>query len=399
MRVAITHPRYTATGGVERYVWDLVRRLLDVGHEVHYFCHFWDEHADPRVILHMIPNPWKQIRFMKVWSYERWLTRHVSTRDFDIVHGFSKSSSQDIYTDGSGCLRDYQKYSIDHATPSNLVRKLRRASLHQRQVLAIEKRRFTSGNFHRIITMSDLAGDQIRHCYGLNGAELITVYNGIDMQRFNPRNRRAKAAKMRGQIGLPEGAFVALCVANDYRRKGVPTLIEAARIVKQRGGLPNGRLLQIVVVGKDRRRREREFAALASDRGVGDLVRLFGPQEAIDRWHALAELFVLPSHFDAFGNVVLEALASGVPVLVSRKAGAAEVIEPGRTGWIMEDPEDATLVADRILELAANREMREQMGKAACASAEAYSWDGHFAKVLEIYDEVRAEKQRSLAAG
>ena len=79
--------------------------------------------------------------------------------------------------------------------------------------------------------------------------------------------------------------------------------------------------------------------------------------------------------------------------------GAADVIEPGTTGWIMEDPDDAAFVADRILDLAANREMREQMGKAARSSAESYSWDGHFAKILEIYEEVRAEKQRSLAAG
>ena len=399
MRVAITHTRYTATGGVERYVWDLVRRLLDAGHEVHCFCHFWGEHADPRVILHKIPNPWKQIRFMKVWSFDRWLTRHVSPRDFDIVHGFSKSSYQDIYTDGSGCLVDYQEYSIDHTSASILARKLRRASLHQRQVLAIEKRRFTPGNFYRIVTMSDLAGNQIKRRYGLNGNDLVTVYNGIDVWRFDPQARHAKAAEIRGQIDLPEDAFLVLCVGNDYRRKGVPTLIEAARIVKQRGGLPNARPLRIAVVGKDRRQREREFAALASDRGVDDVVKLYGPQDAVDRWYALADLFALPSHFDAFGNVVLEALASGVPALVSRKAGAAEVIEPGTTGWIMEDPDDAAFVADRILDLAANREMREQMGKAARSSAESYSWDGHFAKILEIYEEVRAEKQRSLAAG
>src|SRR5690606_1121071 len=87
------------------------------------------------------------------------------------------------------CLEDYQAYSIDEAGGGALQRRLRRASLHQRQVLAIEKRRFARGNFRRVVTMSDLAAEQIRRRYGLSEREVVTIYNGIDIERFHPRNR------------------------------------------------------------------------------------------------------------------------------------------------------------------------------------------------------------------
>jgi UDP-glucose:(heptosyl)LPS alpha-1,3-glucosyltransferase len=397
MKVAITHTRYTAHGGVERYAWDLVKRLLDGGHEVHFFAHFWDEQRDPRVHLHRIPNPWKQIRFMKVWSFDRWLTRHVRPEEWDVVHGFSKSSLQDIYTDGSGCLADYQGYSIDQAGGGAWQRRLRRASLHQRQVLAIEQRRFTRGNFRRIVTMSDLAGEQIRRRYGLGTDEVVTIYNGIDTARFHPGLREQWRAEYFSRLVIPPDAFVVVCVGNDYRRKGVPTLIEAARILKERG-LPGRRRLRICVVGKERPRREKALSRLARQKGVWDLIKFYGTTDAVERWHGLADLFVLPTRFDAFGNVILESMAAGVPTLVSSRAGAAEVVLPGKTGWVLPDPGDAQEIAERIIELAGDEERRQAMGRAARTAAEGYSWDRHFQRMLALYQEVAAEKRRSEVA-
>jgi UDP-glucose:(heptosyl)LPS alpha-1,3-glucosyltransferase len=397
MRVAITHTRYCFKGGVERYVYDLVKRLLDAGHEVHYFCHFWDDQVDPRVKLRRIPNRWKQIRFMKVWSFDRWLSQRVKREDFDVVHGFSKSSFQDVYTDGSGCLLDYQGYSIDEAGGGSLKKALKRRSLHQKHVLAIEKRRFTRGNFNRVVVMSDLVGRQIKERYGLNDDEVTTIYNGIDIERFHPRNRDTWRDAFRERIVIQKNAFVALCIGNDYRRKGVAALIEAARIVKQRG-LPGGRPLRVAIAGHCDARYERELSELAKAKGVWDEVKFYGIQDHPDRWHAIADLFVLPTRFDAFGNVVLEAMASGVPTLVSDKAGAAEVIVEGETGWRLGDPDDANAIADRIIELAADEDLGRRMGEAAREAAEGYSWDLHFERMLALYEQVSALK-RTHAAG
>lgn len=395
MRVAITHTRYLAKGGVERYAWDLVKRLLDAGHEVHYFCHFWDDRADPRVHLHRIPNPWKQIRFMKVWSFDRWLNRRVRREDWDVVHGFSKSSYQDIYTDGSGSVFDYQGYSIEQAGGGELARKLRRASLHQRTIQAIEKRRFTRGNFARVIAMSELAAEQIRRRYALTAEEVVTIYNGIDTERFHPANRERWRAEYRERTNTDPDAFVVLCVANDYRRKGVPTLIEAARRIKEQGGLPGGRQLRIAVIGKERRSREQKLIEECKASGVLRNVKFYGPQDLVERWFGTADLLALPSHFDAFGNVVLEALATGVPALVSRQAGAAEVIRPGENGFVLDDPTDAGPVVEHLMRLAGDAGELARLGQGARATAEHYSWDRHFEQVLRLYEEVAESKRRA----
>jgi glycosyltransferase involved in cell wall biosynthesis len=278
MRVAITHTRYCAKGGVERYIWDLVKRLCDAGHEVHYFCHFTDGQGDPRVKVHKIPNRWKPIRFMKVWSFDRWLTRHVRRDEWDVIHGFSKSSFQDIYTDGSGCLLDYQAHSIDEKPEGDLKKAMRRASLHQRQVLAIEERRFTRGNFSKIVTMSDLVAKQIKQRYGLSDDEVVTIYNGIDIERFVPSHRAAYGATYRERIVAAPDCFVVLCIGNDYRRKGIPTLIEAARLLKSRGGLPGGRPFRFAIVGKERYQVENEMSAICKKVGVYGEVKFYGPR-------------------------------------------------------------------------------------------------------------------------
>lgn len=399
MRVAITHTRYTNQGGVERYIWDLVKRLLEAGHEVHFFCHFHDANVDPRVHVHRVPNRWKHIRFMKVWSYDRWVTNHVRRADWDVVHGFSKSSEQDIYTDGSGCLLDYQEYSIAEKHGTGLAAALRRASLHQKQVLAVEERRFTRGNFAKIVTMSDLAAKQIKQRYGLSDDEVVTIYNGIDIARFHPGLRAQHSAAYRERIAVSPGCFLVLCIGNDYIRKGVPTLIEAARLIKEQGGLPGGRPLRIAVIGKEKQKVEQRLSEECKAKGVYDQVKLYGPSDLVERWMGAADVFALPSRFDAFGNVVLEAMAAAVPVVVSARAGAAEVVEEGTTGFVLQDPDDAATLARHLVALAGDEARRAAMGTAARAAAERYSWDQHFTKMLALYEQVAAAKKAPKTAG
>lgn len=394
MKIAITHTRYTRIGGVEGYIRDLVARLLDAGHEVHYFCQWWDKDADPRIKFHKVPNPWKPIRFLKVRGYDRAVTRMAKLDDFDIVHGFSKSSIQDVYTDGSGTLEDYQTYSLE-ATSSPLGRALKKISPHQREVAAIERRRFTRGNFRKIIAMSKLAADQIRGRYGLSGDEVEVIYNGIDLARFKPQ-RDAAADEFRHQLGVKPGELVCLLVGNDYRRKGVETVIDAASILAHDASFT--RRFRFAVVGKERHAREQELIRKSKDLGVQELVKLHGPMPRIERFFSAADVFVLPTRFDIFGQVVLEAMASGVPPIVSKTAGAAECVKDGVTGFVLDDPRDAKALADRVRRLAEDPALLAKMREEAVKAAQQYSWDRHFQRVLEIYEDVARAKKRQAVA-
>lgn len=399
MKVAITHTRYSYVGGVEKYIYSLVQRLLDSGHEVHYFCHFWEDGADPRIHFHKIPNPFKAFRYLKVWSFNRWSEEAVKAADFDIVHGFTKTAHQDIYTDGSGCLLDYQEYSINEGESSALLQAVKRLSPHQRLVEGLEAERFKRGSFRRIVTMSRFAQEQILRRYRLDKSEVEVVYNGIDLAQFDLARRPAMRAEMRKRLNYSDDDVVALIVANDYRRKGLITLLEAARQIKDAGGLPDGRQLRVAIVGKERKAREKELYAQALALGLHHHARFFGPQRDIAEWHALSDVHVLPTRFDIFGNVVLEAMAMAVPTIVSRMAGAAEVVVPGQTGYVLQNPKDPEELAQLLLKTCgAGADALSRMGEAAHREAQRYSWELHFKRMMEIYESVCAEKTLSKGA-
>ncbi len=393
MRVAITHTRYTDFGGVERTIASLVGRLLDGGHEVHYFCHFVDGEPPDGLNVHIIPNPLKPIRVLKVLSFDRWTERAIEAEGpFDLVHGWSKTSRQDLYTDGSGCLRDYQEYSIGRRG-NPVVRSLMRLSPHQRAVESIERKRFTQPGV-KVITMSRLVRDQILRRYGLPEDDVEVLYNGIEHGRFHADDKDRHRAEVRAELGLDPGAQVVLFLANDYDRKGLDTLLTAFARLATEGALPDA--ARIVVGGRERPRRETRFRELAAKLGVGERVSWIGPRRDPERLFAAADVFAVPTRFDAFGNVVLEAMASATPPIVSTAAGAVEVIDDGKTGVVLDDPDDAEELAGHIRTVL-DPERGRAMGVAAADAAKAYTWDRYFDRTLAIYDEV-AERKRAAAA-
>ena len=105
MRVAFTHPRASDVGGVERQAHSVALGLLEQGHEVHFFCQRSDSSVDPRIRIHHVPEPVRFLRATKVWLFDVSCRRAVEREGpFDVVHGFGKTSRQDVYYDGSGCL-------------------------------------------------------------------------------------------------------------------------------------------------------------------------------------------------------------------------------------------------------------------------------------------------------
>ena len=380
MRVAITHTRFQEVGGVERYIYAFCQRLIARGHEIHYFCHFWDE-APEGIQFHKIPYIFKPLRWAKVLAFDR-LTQRAIARlgPFDIIHGFTKTSRQDIYTDGSGCLEDFQAYSLGKGAMRHFWGRM---SLHQQAVLSIQRARFTRGNFKRIITVSQLVQSQICKRYGLTAQEVEVVYNGIDLERFHPRNILRHRTAVRRELELDDDVPVVLFVANDYERKGLGTLLRA---------LSRLRDAVCLVVGKERPHRQSRFVKMATALGVRGRVHFLGVRPDVDRFFAASDLCCLPTYFDAFGMVILEAMATGIPAIVSAKAGAAEIIVRDETGAVLPDPDnDEALV--QLMRPFMDLAYARKAGHRARKECQRFSWDSHFNRILEIYDEVSASRK------
>ena len=124
MRVALLHPRAALIGGVERQIHDLGVRLADAGHEVHWICATRDARVDARIRCHPRASSRRACCApLRVGLFDR-LARRALARlgPFDVVHGFGKTSQQDVYRDGSGCLADFQAYALESRGPAWLAR-------------------------------------------------------------------------------------------------------------------------------------------------------------------------------------------------------------------------------------------------------------------------------------
>ena len=381
MRIALTHPHASDVGGVERQAHSVAQALLDAGHEVHFFCQRADTSIDQRIAVHRISNPLRPVRSFKVWWFDSACERAVAAAGpFDLVHGFGKTSRQDVYFDGSGCLADFQSWSIDGAIASPWRRRLRRASPHQRVVARIERARYASGNYRRVLAISELVRQQILDRYGLPPHDVERLYPGVDLDRFAPDP--AARQRTRRALGLGDEVPLLAFLGSDYRRKGIDTLFAAL------AKLPGAHAF---VIGGERAARRARYEADARAAGIAGRVHWLGVQTDPQRWLAAADLMLFPTRFDAFGSAVLEALACGVPALASRRAGAAELLAEGKTGSVLDaldDGEAWAAAARPFLHPARRAELRAL----ARESAECHPWSHHTQRVLEVYRELVSDR-------
>jgi UDP-glucose:(heptosyl)LPS alpha-1,3-glucosyltransferase len=386
MRVALSHHKLCPRGGIEGYVWALARRLAAAGHDVHAFVHARPAAAPDGVRVHCLGRP-PLPRALDVLHFALASHRAIARESFDVVHGFSYGYHQDVYTEGSGAYRDFLARTLPlRSGPSRF---LRRHGLARRALEWIEAQRYGPRGARRVLAMSALSRGSIVARYPEAAAASEVLYVGVDRERFAAERLAPHRARIRELAGVRPEERVLLFVGSDYRRKGLGTLLRALAILR-RGGAP----ARAIVVGRERPRRLAAFRAQARALGVEGAVFFAGMQADVAPFFAAADLFVFPSHFDAFGLVILEAMAAGLPVIASARAGASECVRAGETGEVFADPDDAEAVA-AIVARSLAEDVRRRQGEAARREAARYSWEEHLARLVEVYGEVAAERREA----
>src|SRR2546427_293126 len=187
-----------------------------------------------------------------------------------------------------------------------------------------------------------------------------------------PRVPREYRRAARAEIGVAADAWTLLFVGSGFERKGLATAVDALAVLSDRSS-------RLIVVGKGSIRSFRDRAVRL---GVDGRITWLGPRPDIERWYAAADVVVLPSRYEPFGNVHLEALASGVPVVASAAAGGAEAIVDGGSGAVV-DPRDAGAVATALGRL---RERNPaELAEAARRAAEPFTFAAQVAGFAGIY--------------
>jgi UDP-glucose:(heptosyl)LPS alpha-1,3-glucosyltransferase len=215
-----------------------------------------------------------------------------------------------------------------------------------------------------VLAVSVLSRQEILTTYPQLRPEAIAVLHyGVDVACFHPARRPRDGAAVRSELGVGREQPVVLLVGSGFRRKGVDTLLQ----VWEREP-PSGAAL--VIVGNDQHLAARQRQA----RALRGPVVFTGPRADVERFYAAADLFALPSLYEGCPVAILEALASGVPVVTSRSTGAPELLTGALADLLVDDPRDAAAVAARLAWGLAS-ERREALGRAARAAGEAASLD------------------------
>ena len=370
MKIALVCTKFSpAYGGLEKYTLFLARALRDAGHAVHLFANRWE--AETGLHFHHVPRiPF--VSPLKNLSFAYWANRRLAPIAFDVIHSMERIFYQDIFraSDGINPVQMRQKY------PRPLVRKFKAAG-PRRQVLSyLERRIFAARGCRYVMTNSELVKGHIVAHYAVDPAKIVVIYNGVDTQTFNPGVRSRFRAQVRAAWGVSDRERIVLFVANDFKRKGLQSLLEALRLTAD----PH---LRLIVVGRDDPKPYRRWARR---HGLGRRVLFVGPHKAAEQCYGAADIFALPTIEDAFANVCLEAMACALPVITTPSNGAAELIEEGLNGFVVECGRAPELA--RRLQLTASAQQCRHMGQNAAQTARRYTLDNHLREVMRLYRRV-----------
>jgi UDP-glucose:(heptosyl)LPS alpha-1,3-glucosyltransferase len=366
LRIALVIERFEPRGGgVEGVAWNVAHGLAAAGDSVRVLARRAETPASPAIQVERIaaPDAWQPLR---VALFSARSGRAARAAGCDVVHSFARTRHQDVYRAGGGSHASYMERAYGRAGA-----RLRRLTPRHAILLAIEERVFTDPR-QTIQCNSEMVRGELRSRYGIAPERLALVWNGVDLERFSPRRRAAERERVRAELGAPTEAPVWLLVGSELRRKGLDTALAALA-----AGGP--RDAELWVCGRDR---GQGWRALAERCGVAPRTRFLGPRADLERIYAAADALLLPTRYDAFANVCLEAAAAGLPVVTSGANGAAGFLGDG--ALVVDDPEDAAGFA-KALDALGDRAARERIGAAAHARAAERSWARHVADLRALY--------------
>lgn len=386
-RIAVVSPFLDKQHGTERCVAEQLERLAS-DYEFHVYSTRIADVDMRGITWHRIPpirgpHLAKYIWFFGANHVSRWTRRVLGKVEDDL-----------IYSPGINCMdadlisvhvifsRFYQSVRESLSFRKNVPRfwfRLLHRRLLYRLFISLEQHVYTRQDLP-LITISDKAREDLRTLYGRE-RNVFAVYYGVDRLKFNIEVRDRLRIAARTSLGYSERDFVVLLIGNDWNNKGLRCLLEAVRILDQ----PR---LKISVVGTDDPTPYRFLLE-----GLASQTAFYPPRPDPEWYYAAADLYVGPSREDAFALPPLEAMACGVPAIVSRQAGVSELVTHGEDGYILEEPERPEELAPLIAGLYEDEELRECMGRGAAETAHQYTWERNAAQLNSVFQQLLDRKR------
>lgn len=367
--------RFNYEGGIERASYELALRMSD---RIDLTLVATDVHPRPEPPLRWLPVEARSSPgFIVPVTYSAAATRALAGESFDIVHnqGGCATRQQDVITAHS-CHRAWWEMKFRNGEALRAI-----ANPFHHAVLRVEQRNYRPDRFRRATAVSPTVARELTEFYGVDPERITVIPNAVDVTRFHPTDAAARRARIRSLHGFADGDVVLLFVGKEFRRKGLRFIVDAL------AGLPPA--VKLLVVGGDD---AEPFRAQASRLGVGDRVVFAGHSPAVEDYFQAGDIFVFPTAYEPFGLVLLEAAASGLPLVTANLGVAEEFIVEGENGAIIE--RDGASIARVVRPLADDRDLRRRMGERAKQDAAGYtSWESVADQTIALYERVVEEKR------
>lgn len=376
MKIALVTKQVSySLGGAEMVSVNLSKKLSGSGHNVHIFTSYSETEIEGTHIHRIKTIKW--LSPLRLISFQKKIKNILKSENFDLVYSLCQVYPVDIYRVGDGIHQHWMKVQY----PNIILRWTKYlTSLVHPVMVSLENRIFAEGNCRFFITNSGLIKSQVIEYFQIPEKRIKVIYNGVDRTMFNPdAQKQRKAMREKYRIG---DELVLLFMANNWERKGLSTIIEAI----PKTGIDR---IRLVIVGRGR---DSRYIHLAKNKRINpDNLIFTGRVKDVEKYYGMADIFILPSRYEPFSNVCLEAMACGMPVITTKTNGASELINTGENGFVLEDWKDSDGLANFIMELN-DGNIRKQMGGNAAMTAENYTWERHIEETNRVFDLVTVSK-------
>ena len=384
MKIVLVSTHATGEGGVPHYVASLARSLAK-GHEVTVYSSRFESFDGTGVRHRKIRTIGSggnifDLSFLVVSTLTTWGHRVKRRDEFDIIHSHVGSPFfSDVFTihfwEQDAIAR--MKTATKDMPRDSLVRRLR-----SRLMARLASALLAGSNSRTWIVLSAAMNTGIIRDHPVPPESIFVIPNGVDSSRYSPDNVARYRDEVRDQLSLAPDGQVVLFLGGDWPRKGLAQAIEALSLLA-------GSEAMLLVVGSGNIAAYRNLAKRCR---IEDRVIFAGQTREGWRYYAASDVYLLPSLYEPFGLSILEAMASGLPVLVSRDSGAAELISDGVDGLLIQEPRDVTELSAKLGALLKDAHLRTRLGRQARRTALQYPWDRVARETEEVYERVLLQK-------
>lgn len=370
LHVAVCFPRINRRGGVERIAFEAANFLARRGHRVTLVCVECEKQGlHPDINIAYVDSPLRPPA-LRLWAFARRSRRVLrSVEGVDSVASFGAMSPRGVYW-----VQSVHAAWLDISKKRRQGLGLLKQKLNPVHPVALRFERRTFGtrrHYDKLVALTPEVRDDLSRFYNVPEKDVIIIPNGFSPEEFNPQRIVRERSKVRDELNIPPKSRVVAFVANETERKGLGPLLRGI------AALDNPSVHLLAVGRLDLRPFEREIESL----GLKGRVHAVAQTNDVARYFAASDCFALPTQYEAWGLVIVEALACGLPVLTSRLAGASIAVEEGRTGFLLDDPDSAEEITAHLRLLLGNWPVSPAE---ISESVERFQWD----QVLLEYEEV-----------